>query len=73
TRQLARDYLRGSTRRHGILFMTDHGRRQWRDPLKQGPLSFAKLFAWLSGTADSTTRNSTGKVEVAVFGINVTK
>ncbi|NOZ83774.1 MAG: hypothetical protein GXP60_03040 [Epsilonproteobacteria bacterium] len=73
TGQLAKDYLRANTRRHGILFMTDHGRRQWKDTLTRGKLSFDKLLALLSRIATSTTENSTGKVEISVFGIDLTK
>jgi hypothetical protein len=73
TKQLSRDYLKLSTRRHGILFMTNHGRRQWKSIVKTGTFTFDELLAWLSGTASSITKNATGKVDVSVFGIDVTK
>ena len=70
--QLTEDYLKPKIRRHGVLFMTDHGRRQWKHPLTRRKLSFDGLLTILSGITNETTRNSTGKVQVSVFGIDVT-
>lgn len=71
THQLAENYLRTQTRRHGVLFLTDHGRRQWKNPhTKKKVFSFYELLVFLSKTADSTTSNSSGKVQVCVYGID---
>ena len=72
TQQLAEDYLKPHIRRHGVLFMTDHGRRQWKHPLTRKKLSFDGLLAFLSGVSNVTTKNSTGKVQVSVCGIDAT-
>ena len=72
THQLAENYLKTQTRRHGIFFLTDHGRRQWRNPQTKKPFSFEDLLIFLSNTADSTTVNSSGKIQVRVYGIDAT-
>ena len=70
--QLAENYLKTQTRRHGIFFLTDHGRRQWRNPQTTKPFSFKDLLIFLSNTADSTTGNTSGKIQVRVYGIDAT-
>ena len=72
TKQLAEDYLKPMTRRHGVLFLTDHGRRKWRHPHKTKKLTFDMLVEFLSKEAMSIDNNSTGHVQVSVFGIDAT-
>lgn len=67
--QLANDYLRTKNRRHGILFVSQHKQRTWRP---SGHIwQFDDLLAHLSELATSVVKNSTGKVDVKVFGLNV--
>lgn len=71
TQQLAEDYLKPLSRRHGILFLTDHGRRQWMQPVfKRTGLTFIELQAFLSDIATTIKSNATGNVKVSVFGID---
>ena len=73
TCQLAEKYLKTQTRRHGVLFLTDHGRRDWKNPhTKKGGFSFNELLLFLSKTAEVTTSNASGKVQVCVYGIDAT-
>lgn len=70
--QLAKQYLRSASRRHGVLVVTLHTPRTWRDPVDNAPLSFAQLIARLTTLAATITRNETGPISVLVVGIDVT-
>ena len=70
-KQLSEDYLKPQTRRHGILFMLDNGRRKWKYPGINKPMSFEYLLGWLENIANKIDKNSTGNVKVSVFGIKV--
>jgi hypothetical protein len=73
TQQLAEDYLKPQSRRHGILFLTNHGRRQWKDPVSQkSGLTFINLQTFLADIATTIKNNATGKIDVSVFGLDVT-
>jgi hypothetical protein len=69
--QLATDYLKPATRRHGVFVITNHGPRRWRDLETKQFLDFAKLVAWLSGIAASIGENDSGPVQVRCFGLDV--
>ena len=69
--QLASDYLKPATRRHGVFVITNHGPRRWRDAKSRQLLDFSKLVAWLSGIASSIKENDSGQVEVRSFGLDV--
>ena len=68
--QLGNRYLKPSTRRHGILVITHHGRRKWRDPDTKTTLTFNDLMLRLDRTAYSETENDGGPIEVKCVGIN---
>ena len=68
--QLAQDYLKPSTRRHGVLVVTHHGQRTWRDPQSNESMTFNDLMKWLEKTAATLTENDSGPIEVRCFGID---
>jgi len=70
--QLAQEYLKPLSRRHGILLISNHGRRHWRHPEK-GKLSFSDLIEWLQSIAITIDRNDAGAVSVSCVGIDATK
>ncbi len=70
--QLAEDYLKPEARRHGILVITHHRARQWRDTDTNEHMTFPRLIACLSTTATTLTRNSVGAIEVKCIGIDST-
>lgn len=70
-RQLAARYLKPETRRHGVLVVTHHGRRTWRDPDTRAVLQFHDLIERLKEVAVSADENRLGPIEVRVFGIDV--
>lgn len=73
TQQLAEDYLKTNNRRYGILFLTHHRTKQWNHPkLKHTKLIFTELMTFLSDIAITTKTNVTGKIDVSVFGLDVT-
>jgi hypothetical protein len=72
-RQLAEDYLRPATRRHGVFVVTNHGRRGWTNPATRRRLTFVEMIAYLNGVAATLTRNSTGDIAVTVIGIDAVK
>jgi len=72
TQQLAEYYLKPLSRRHGILFLTDHGRRQWKYPDSQKRLTFIELQTFLSDIAVVIKNNAAGNIRVSVFGIDGT-
>ncbi|MDR3579565.1 MAG: hypothetical protein P4L44_06360 [Oryzomonas sp.] len=69
-KQLAEDYLKPTTRRHGVLVVSCHGLRSWRDPDTQTNLCFQDMIARLQKLAPSVVSNKLGPIEVRVFGID---
>jgi hypothetical protein len=70
--QLAEYYLKPLSRRHGILFLTNHGRRQWKHPDTQKKLTFTELQTFLSDIAIAIKNNAVGNIRVSIFGIDGT-
>lgn len=68
--QLARDYLKPSSRRHGVFVITNHRDRRWQHPGSNKPLTFLKLTEWLAELAKSVVENDSGAVEVVCIGID---
>ena len=68
--QLAEDYLKPETRRHGILVITHHRARRWRDTGTNELMTFADLIQRLAATAATIVRNSSGAIEVKCLGID---
>ena len=71
TKQLSEDYLKPQTRRHGILFMLDNGRRKWKYPGTNKPMFFEDIIRWLKNIANDIDTNSSGHIGVSVFGIKI--
>jgi hypothetical protein len=69
-RQLVGDYLRPANRRHGLLVITNHGERTWRDSDTKATLNFEQLLTRLRTMSARLQRNETGPVEVVVLGID---
>jgi hypothetical protein len=70
-KQLAENYLRPASRRHGILVATYHGKKgHWIHPRTRARLSFLDLIAHLEEQASALERNSAGNISVRVVGIN---
>ena len=68
--QLAQDYLKPSTRRHGVLVVTHHGQRRWRVPDSNEPMTFEDLIKWLQLKAETLIENDSGPIEVKCIGID---
>jgi hypothetical protein len=68
--QLASDYLKPASRRHGVFVITNHGPRRWRDPETKQPMNFDKLVSWLASIAATIRENDSGPIQVRCFGIN---
>jgi hypothetical protein len=68
--QLGENYLKPDTRRHGMLVITHHHARQWRDTETNELLTFAALIERLAVTAATLRRNSAGTIEVKCLGID---
>ena len=71
--QLAKDYLKPESRRHGVLVITHHRDRRWLRMSDNKPISFSDLIAWLSGIAATITENAVGPIVVKCVGINAWK
>jgi len=69
-RQLAADYLRPTSRQHGIFVITLHKQRMWRHPETNAPMSFDDFIGHLSDTASHLDMNTTGPIDVRVVGID---
>jgi hypothetical protein len=69
-RQLAEDYLRPATRRHGVFVITNHRKRGWSHPKTGKRLSFAEMIAYLDDVAATINANAVGEIEVTVIGID---
>ncbi|MEW6220981.1 MAG: hypothetical protein AB1634_15820 [Thermodesulfobacteriota bacterium] len=70
TRQLAEDYLKPASRRHGILVVSHHGKRTWRDPATRASLQFPALVSRLDELARRLPRNALGAIAVRVKGLD---
>jgi hypothetical protein len=68
--QLANDYLKPVSRRHGVFVITNHGVRRWRDAETKQVMDFAKLISWLTTIAAKITSNDSAAIEVRCFGID---
>jgi hypothetical protein len=68
--QLAEDYLKPEARRHGILVITHHLARRWRDVETDELMTVDKLIVRLAAAADALTHNSAGVITVRCFGID---
>ncbi len=71
--QLAEDYLRPATRRHGVLIVTNHRTRGWTHPTTRRRLTFTEMIAYLNGVAATLKRNSVGNIAVTALGIDAVK
>jgi hypothetical protein len=71
--QLAEDYLKPESRRHGVLVITHHRDRRWLRISDKKPISFSNLISWLSGIAATIAANVVGPVIVKCVGINAWK
>ena len=69
--QLARDYLRTSNRRHGILVVSLHKPKSWR--VAGQMWSFRELTTHLSSIASTVRANETGPVDVRSVGMDATE
>jgi len=73
TKQLADNYLKPATRRHGVLVVSHHGRRTWRDPATRVTLNFRDLIKRLQTLAATVVRDEFGAVEVRTCGIDASE
>lgn len=69
-RQLADQYLLPENRRHGVLVITHHGARTWRNPDTGARWLFGDLMPWLDAEARAITRNVAGSVELRAIGLD---
>jgi hypothetical protein len=68
--QLAEDYLKPDTRRHGVLVITHHRDRYWRDTETNELMSFGRLIPRLAMIAATLVHNSAGAIEVRCLGLD---
>jgi hypothetical protein len=68
--QLAGDYLKPSTRRHGVFIVTHHGKRSWRDPNSGEPITFTSLIRRLDDLAKDLGESNGVPIVVRAFGID---
>lgn len=68
--QLANDYLKPASRRHGVFVMTNHGVRRWRDAGTKQAMDFGKLMDWLTAIAAKIATNDSGPIQVRCFGVD---
>jgi hypothetical protein len=68
--QLAEDYLKPESRRHGVLVITHHRSRQWRDIETNALMTFESLIEHLAGIAATVTNNAVGDIQVRCIGID---
>jgi len=72
-KQLAEDYLKPITRRHGILLISHHGKRQfWQETGTKKKLGFVDLIQSLNDIARTLLENEAGPIEGKCFGIDAT-
>lgn len=68
--QLANDYLKPASRRHGVFVVTNHGLRRWRDAGTKQMMDFSKLVIWLTAIATKIMTNDSGPIQVRCFGVD---
>ncbi len=68
--QLVENYLRTGTRRRGILVITGHGNKTWREPTSNFSLSFEAVIQRLQALSETLTSNATGTIRAVVVGID---
>lgn len=71
--QLAEDYLRPTSRRHGVFVVTNHKKRGWQHPKTRKSMTFSEMIAYLNGVAAALRRNKAGEIAVSVVGIDAVK
>jgi len=71
-KQLAENYLKSEGRRHGVLVITHHRARQWRDIETNELMTFPQLIERLSASAATLSRNAVGAIEIRCVGIDST-
>lgn len=72
-KQLAKNYLKPSTRRHGILIVSYHGRRTWRHPNTRVTMEFCEVIEHLQGLATALVSNDFGYICTRVLGIDTSQ
>lgn len=70
--QLAESYLKPAARRHGILLVSYHKEKRWRDPESSEWMSFSDVISRLDAVARRLTANSSGSIEARCIGIDAT-
>jgi hypothetical protein len=69
--QLAEDYLRQPSRRHGVFVVSKHKDRRWRDSETNEGVTFEQLIARLTSLAATLTINANGDaITVGCFGLD---
>jgi hypothetical protein len=71
--QLALDYLKPESRRHGVLVITHHHSRRWQRPNQSKRIEFSELMEWLSDIAVTIKQTAVGHVSVACVGLKAWK
>ncbi len=71
--QLAANYLHPATRRHGVLVISHHGKRHWRNPDTNRQWSFQELIEWLREIGNTITTNGGVPIEVTCSGIDASR
>ncbi|MBZ8135495.1 hypothetical protein CLD20_19660 [Afifella sp. IM 167] len=73
TDQLARRYLKPDNRRHGVLVISLHQARTWRDRATNASVTFEELIGRLNALASTLTENDNGPITVSVIGLDATE
>jgi hypothetical protein len=68
--QLVGQYLRTGNRRHGLLVITRHNKRTWRDPDTKAVVDFQHLVERLRKLAATLDGNHTGLIKVDAIGLD---
>lgn len=68
--QLAEDYLKPATRRHGVFIMSKHGSRRWKDTDTKQFLTFEMLMGSLCAQASSINSNSSGSISIRCVALD---
>ena len=69
--QLAEDYLKPPTRRHGVLLVSYHQQRLWQDrETRKKDVTFARVIQHLEVIAAQIFRNTSGPIEVRCMGLD---
>lgn len=68
--QLAKKYLKPNTRKHGVLVLTDHGRRKWKHPVTKKRLTFEQLLVLLTDIGNKINTDPNTDFRISVYGID---